>query len=229
MKDLLEKKDLAWATFKEKQAELTELVTPFIATDGGIKVSVNVPYDAETIINLEHREYNWTGFLTINVPQHRELTYSHGSGGFNQGVTTEQQLQATQDMFTLVWFYINKQDEIRNLAREVSKAETALRLIHNEIEKLEVKEVEDKAIAELLKTHRPISTDEIMNTIKNGGEVLITLLNITSYNGIEAKLYERSIENRGIKRANYYHSNDRYSKDDLVNRLNKETLYVPIG
>ena len=230
MKKLLEKRDLAWANFKEKQAKLEKLVTPTIADDNNIKVSFNTLYGAETVINLAHKEYNWTDFLTVRVPQKNDLTYSNGSGGsFNKGVTTEQQLKATQDMLTIVWFYINKQDEIRNLTREVSKAQNALSLIHDEIEALEIKEAEDKAIAELLKTHKIISTDEIIETIKDGGEVLVTLLNTISYNGIEVKLYERSIENRGSKRANYYYGNDRYSKDDLVNKLNRETLYVPIG
>ena len=229
MKNLLAKKEIAWATFKEKQAKLQDLVTPKLATDSGIKVKVNNTYDAETVIYLEHGEYNWTNFLTINIPQKKEVTYSHGSGGFNKGVTTEQQLRATQNMFILVWFYLDEQDEIRNLAREVSIAQNALSLIHDEIEAIKIKEAEYKAITELLKTHRPISTDEIMETIKDGGEVVVSILNFTTYNGIEAKLYERSIENRGSKRANYYYDDSRYSKNDLVDRLNRETLYVPIG
>jgi len=180
---------------------------------------------SRTVITIQHKEFNWTNFLTVTI-EDGDFDFSHGSGGFRDS-TVKERLKATQDMFKIV-------EMLQNLTKDIEIQHSIIKKIGNELTELReqyrdlaTNEAMQKAETELKKDHTKIEkVEDVLNSIKGGGAVKLYSIMIDS--DFSTTISSFDIENKAKSgaRANYYFSDTKYTKKDLVSRLNARAFYT---
>jgi len=182
-------------------------------------------YDDVRII-IQHPTLQWTDSAEVTIGDNGEDTFSYSGGGFVKEVTTLEKLQVTKDTVVVIEDLLNKSTEIRAIRKLIYRAERDFRVLADELSEIETEKVRVEAEQKLLETHRVISVEEIMNKIDTDHDLMVTSINVASYDKNSVRLYELLIENRGNGRANYYYQDSHYSKEKMLSMLNNGTLYT---
>jgi hypothetical protein len=189
-------------------------------------IRVNSNYDDVRIV-IQHKTLQWTDSANITIADNGSDTFTYSGGGFNDCSTIEK-LKVTKDTVSIIETLLGKSSEIRAVRKLRNVAEKEYRKLADEISTLEVERVRKNAETELLKTHRLITVDEILEEINKHHQVKITTLSVATYDNNKVNYYNSLVENRGNGRANYYYQDTHYSKENLISTLSNTTKYTPL-
>jgi len=178
-------------------------------------------------VKVRHKEYNWIEFLDIHIDTIKnEVDFSHGSGGWNDGISAEERINATLKMFNMTKNAIDNKEELLSLVRDYMKSYTVFMEVVRENTKKQVEEQLQEAEQELLKTHQKIDAEELMQKIEDGETVEIVRL---GYNEIKKEPYTDVVTMYYVqmKRKTYRINGEPTNKDFIHSYLlNTPRLYI---
>jgi len=215
---------------KDETIEKREAIESFIiCNDNEFEARATTFNYGDGTVKVRHKEYNWIEFLDIHIDTIKnEVDFSHGSGGWNDGISAEDRIKATLKMFEMAKNAIDNKEELLNLVRDYKKSYTVfMEAVKANTEKLQTEELE-KAKQELLKTYKEIDVDEVMQKIEDGEIVEVTKLYYDDSKKTVCQSVNKFYFEQMKRKA--YRMNDESTNKDFIRSylLNTINLFMPL-
>ena len=216
---------------KDETIEKREAIESFIiCNDNEFEARATTTFNyGDGTVKVCHKKYNWIEFLDIRIDTIKnEVDFSHGSGGWNDGISAEERINATLKMFNMAKNAIDNKEELLSLVRDYMKSYTVfMEAVKANTEKLQTEELE-KAKQELLKTHKEVDVDEVMQKIEDGEIVEVTRLYYDDFK----KAVRQSVNKfyfEQMKRKAYKMNGEPTNKDFIHSYLlNTQNLFISL-